>query len=416
MIKITNSDSNYLAQMLVLKDSAKHPNADSLLIWNINGLEIITNLEYKPGDRCIYFPIECVINKTLLSKLNMFSSKELNSNPEIKGYISDSCRVKAVKLRGIVSDGILLKFENVMSALNSNSEFVENQKFDTIDDLLICEKYVPTQFVVSTTKNRKTAKPKVEISKDFKFHYSTPKIVDNLWKFNDDDEIVITDKWHGTSAVYANLLTKLPVNWFKSLLIKLRLSNHKYDYLKTYSSRSVVKYIESLKFNPGSYYSVDVWGKHFSEVKHVLSDGITLYGEIVGYQDNNKLIQKGYDYGLNPGQSKFLVYRITQTFLGKTVEFSWDQIKTFCEETGLEHVKELYVGTVGDFRKGEEFIERLKHVYLEKDCTHCRNKVPAEGVCVRLESDVDKKAYKLKSKKFLLKESEVLDSGEEVLE
>lgn len=137
------------------------------------------------------------------------------------------------------------------------------------------------------------------------------------------------------------------------------------------------------------------------------------------------MIQKQYDYGCDAGypmdprtkpQHKFLVYRMTYTKPdGNTIEFTWQQIKNYCIKYSLEHVKELFYGTnfvFGRTYDADQWLAHLQEKYLEKDCIHCINKVPAEGIVVRRDGQPTFSAYKLKSKRFLEKETKQLDSGE----
>ena len=49
-------------------------------------------------------------------------------------------------------------------------------------------------------------------------------------------------------------------------------------------------------------------------MKPYIEEGMTVYGEIVGYvQGTDKFIQKGHDYGCTRGEWKFMPYRITTT-------------------------------------------------------------------------------------------------------
>jgi tRNA-binding EMAP/Myf-like protein len=427
MLSITEQ-SNYLARVVRLENPKKHPNADRLQIWNINGYDVITDMSRKEGDICIYFPIECQIDSTILSKLNLYSDKELNEDKNIAGYVHKTGRVRAVKLRDIMSEGMILPADQISNTINQyyNWKDVVNEEFDTIWGTTICKKYVPIVKEVRSGGGTGEKKgPKINdilIPNQFNFHYSTSKLQDNIYKFeNEEDVIVITDKWHGTSFVASNVLTKRKLSWWEKTRKFMGAKIKTQEYSKMYSSRTVIKSIEGKYHTPeGGYYNSDIWGKVFGEIKDKLPKGYSIYGEIVGYV-GEKLIQKDYDYGCKPGEHKLLIYRITKTtFLGSVIECSWDEIKDFCKEHNLEHVPELFHGTVKDWKlkyadDGETFLDALKGVYLEKDCFYCIKKVPAEGICIRNESEY-RIAYKLKSRAFLLKETAELDKGEEVVE
>ena len=60
----------------------------------------------------------------------------------------------------------------------------------------------------------------------------------------------------------------------------------------------------------------------------------------------------------------------------------------------------------------ETLLDYLEYKYNEKDCYMCINKVPEEGIVLRVEKLESYEAYKLKSKRFLLMESEAQEKEE----
>jgi len=205
MLSIT-TQSNYLAKVVKMENPKKHPNADRLQIWNVGGYEIITDMSTKEGDIRVYFPLECKINSDLLSKMNMFSDKDLNQDKSIAGYVHKSGRVRAVRLRDVLSEGMVLPFDDVVYNLVNcypvQPELNVGTEFDTIDGVILCQKYEPVvNEVRSGGGTGKPRGPKVSdllVADQFRFHYDTSKLQDNITKFDDEnDVIVITDKWHG---------------------------------------------------------------------------------------------------------------------------------------------------------------------------------------------------------------------------
>ena len=204
------------------------------------------------------------------------------------------------------------------------------------------------------------------------------------------------------------------------------------------ASRRVVKSVGDKFTNEGGYYKFDIWKYATDLYKNRIENGITLYYEIVGYLPNGAMIQKGYDYGCEPSnvdiidgnihyyeegkQFKIQVYRITYTTLeGKVIEFSWEQIKDYCRHNDLTPVKEIFTGSARSFlpiQPGEDidvwrqaFLNKISQNYFEEHDPECLNKVPAEGVVIRIENGRPE-AYKFKSFLFLEQESKQLDSGE----
>ena len=151
---------------------------------------------------------------------------------------------------------------------------------------------------------------------------------------------------------------------------------------------------------------------------------MTFYYEIVGFLPNGGAIQKDYDYGCEANKHAIYIYRITQTNIdGKVFEFSARQVQDFCKKNGLNVVPELYYGYAKEFsdeRLNKEnweikFLETIKNKYNEKDCFMCSNKVPEEGVVVRIEG-LECEAYKAKSERFYARETAQFDKGESNIE
>ena len=213
------------------------------------------------------------------------------------------------------------------------------------------------------------------------------------------------------------------MNIIKKLALKVIPKVQEFEYQNIYSSRKVVKnQWEDNK--PAHYYSEDIWGVVNSELKEHLIKGLTIYGECVGYLKEGKLIQKPFDYGCATNEHRNYIYRITSTNEdGIVFEWSMKQVQDFCKEKGLNAVPLRYYGTVKDYIGAYcddddwriMFSQMLTEEFLEKDCTICKNKVPAEGICIRKEvNDID--VFKLKSSAFRIFETKMLDGGIENIE
>ena len=85
---------------------------------------------------------------------------------------------------------------------------------------------------------------------------------------------------------------------------------------------------------------------------------------------------------------------------------------------GFNSVVELYYGYAKDLFPdiehnkdfGDIFVDKLREKYLEKQCSFCKNKVPNEGIVLRID-ELGSRALKLKSFAFLQKETKELDKG-----
>ena len=426
MLSIQNP-SNYLATIAVLGEAIPHPNADRLQMFSVEHNLVITDLGYRKGDVVVFFPVECAISPKVLSALNMYDDKTLNVNTETRGYINKHGRVRAVRLRGEPSMGLVIR----LSALEAILGKLENiptsgTEFDTWGSELVCWKYTPAK-QQGSGKERVRSTRKIEddiVEGQFAFHYSTPQLKRNLHHVSGD--VVCTTKMHGTSAVFANLLCNRRMPWYQRVLSKV-LPIQKTEYGPVTSSRRVIKDVNYSAKSSGGFYGKDLWTDVHREIESKIEKGISLYGEIVGYT-GDKMIQKGYDYGCKQGEWEFYVYRITLTNPdGQVFEFNWDMIEDYCKRVGLKTVPVVYKGRAENLVEGwrttmdlpedlgEGFLEGLYKSGLTmegENCNLCSNAVPAEGLCVRFGSDV----FKAKNFSFLEWESKELDNAVEILD
>jgi RNA ligase (TIGR02306 family) len=204
---------------------------------------------------------------------------------------------------------------------------------------------------------------------NFHVYYKFPNLKNAPEMFNEEDEVVITRKLHGTNARYG-IVRKKKLSFLDHVRKFFGAKWVEYEYV--YGSHNVEKGSDSQGF-----YSTDVWrtiadtydikSKLWKKVKEtgdttVLGDGIILYGEIYGHG-----IQKNYEYGLNDIK-----------FAGFDVELNgqylrYDGEKEIFESLDLPIVEVLYQGL---WSKEEQD----KHVFgnmIEG------TKVPHEGVVVK---------------------------------
>jgi hypothetical protein len=405
-------------------------------LTNIQGSPIVISKDTEEGSIGLFFPAECTISPEFLSKNNLFKRSEMNADQTQKGYFETSGRVKALKLvKGtVISTGFYIPLTSLSYACDI-SKLNVGDTFNEVNGIFICKKYIPKaiQNAIARSKNDKLAsKFKKLIPDQFRLHEDTSKLAMNLHRLRPSDVIAITSKWHGTSAVFANVLVKKELKWYEKALKKIGIPIVTEEYANICASRKVIKTLEINDGDQNHFYDVDIWTHVNNYLQDSIEKGITLYGEIVGFLETGAAIQSmagsAYDYGCAPMEHKFLVYRITYTTpQGKVIEFSWQQIKEYCERYELQYVPEYYFGSLKDFyirfvdssaeTLPEDFADRLfaylqSAFNLEKYCEFCSNKVPAEGIVLRRDGKTHYEAYKLKSRLFLLKESEALDNGE----
>lgn len=217
MLKINLEDTNYRAKIVRLENIKKHPNADKLQIVTIDYNSVITGLDAKEGDIYVYFPLECAINKEFLSWSNSFEERSFNADVNQRGFFNKHGRVRAVKLRGEPSQGYIIPvilLENWLEQkLGKEVDCAISMEFDSYDDIIICQKYVP-----ATKENNHTGlgkgKPivnkikEVLIDGQFLFYGDTEHFKKCTSYFKPDDLVVITQKIHGSSFIGSHVLLK----------------------------------------------------------------------------------------------------------------------------------------------------------------------------------------------------------------
>lgn len=463
MSKLTISKTanpNYLAKVFQLTKLDPVPNADRLLVTEVDFQPVLTNKDAVLNDWYVYFPTESKILDTLLKHTNSYRDASLNSDPlKDVGYFDKNGRVKTVKMRGNYSSGFILPLTKLESFIRNDIEKKEVY-FDTVNDLVIVSKYIKPfekkEQVAGLSKSDKKASKISVIPGQFQFHNDTENLRRNSYKIKPDTMIDVTYKYHGTSAIVGNVLYKKKPTWWQKLL-KINPKPY-YDYI--WSSRKVIK----TKSEVPGYYSQDIWTILKEEIKEKIPKGFVVYGEIVGYLPDGGSIQGKYDYGLRPGTHAFYIYRITSVNEdGYAVELSTDDIIEFSKKIGLPYIDKFYSGSAADLYRElanlgtaeekqfynsvlsdcysygaginsvspeykeealenykdsldtfqQNFVKLLELNYNEKNCYICKNKVPEEGIVIRLSGKLDKfEALKLKSFKFLEKESK--DADEEI--
>ena len=266
-IKSKNANINYLAKIIDIKSFTPHPDPETtkLKLAHVDGFNIVVGIDSEPGIY-IYFPTSCEINPQLLVYGNLYKHTEKNNYSEAKaGFFEDNGRVKAIKLRGVVSEGFLMEwtlFHNfIVENTNKEIEPDVNTEFDSIEDngksFWICKKYIVRTTIKSPRESRYQKKVKKfnrVIDTQFRFHYETSIYCKTPTFIHPNDLISITSKIHGTSGISAYVLCKKPKPWYK---FWQKEPDIVYDYL--YSSRSVIKNADYNKNQNGGYYGVDVW-------------------------------------------------------------------------------------------------------------------------------------------------------------
>ena len=407
-LEVKENSKNYACSVVEIKDLFEIEGADAVVRTVVNGNNVVVPKSTQVGSKMLYFVSGTKLSEDYCRRNNLYDRAEENENTEKKGFISfKQKRVKAIKLRGIISDGMLMPLDSLYTFTKGAALLQVGNEFTNIDGISICEKYiVPVkEGNQGGQKTVKTNKLKdLIVDSQFHFHHETEHFVKHLNKFTQETEIIITRKLHGSSLILSNVLINkqlsLKDRLFKLFGAEIPTSEYGIIWSSGKPRGKLPKGIESKTNkwdtpNP-SYYTSDIWARAYKEIGHTVEKGISVYAEIVGKGIQGEMFTYNQEYGIH-------VYRITQTSVdGNVVEFSWEQVKKYCQKYGLNYVEEYFVGKVKEMVVDDRsLLGYLQQKYLNKSYTDCKID---EGICIKLRNTDE--IFKLKSPNFIKMESD----------
>lgn len=306
---MTKEFKDFKAEVVKIDKIIPHPNADKLEIAKVKGWQVVVGKEqFKVGDVAVYIPVDSILTNELEARL--FS-------PDSKIKLSKS-RVRAIKIRKFVSQGMLETFDRLgIKAYSTGCD---------LTDVLKITKYEPPVPQFQSEFGNKSSQVKKE-NPFFKVYSKFPRIQNYPNMFDPDEEVVVTEKIHGTN---------FRAGWVP------------------YNANTLWKKIKKF-FGIAPEYEF-VYGTHYTELvsapkenvyekavkcynlETIIPKGFVIYGEIYGPG-----IQKGYDYGEK--ETKLIVFDIQlvdRSFQNKYTSF--DVFTTYSSKWGLPSTPVLYRG------------------------------------------------------------------------
>lgn len=420
----------YCAYITTLKNLRKHDNADRLQCCEIFGNNVIVDLSYQAGDKVIYFPVDGQLSEEFARENDLVRRKDENGNPA-GGYLDPEKRnIKALKLRGEKSDGLVMPVR-VLEKYTDISKLNDGDQITVLNGVEICKKYIPKNAHRSQTQGVNVHKNKKEEHQQVSYpyfleHEDTEQLAYNQQAFKENDIIYLTQKLHGTSFRISNCLEVTTTKRNPILKKVFHLSDKVTSTFKIVSgSRRVV-----LRDYEGGWYGDNTFRKKYNDFfADKLPKGMTVYGEIVGWINENTPImpkcsnskvkdkeftrQYGeetiFTYGCAPGENKCYIYRITMTNDdGIAIELPTEETIRWCERLGCEYVPllEKFLYTTW-----EDLNERCAK-YLDIPEPLADGKHVTEGVVVRIDNRSKFTAYKTKSFAFKVLEGIIKDMAD----
>lgn len=309
------SDLKVLVESITVSE---HPNADALELAHIDDyVSCIRKGEFKSGDLVAYIPEQAVVPDGIL--------RELGLTGKLAGPQKN--RVKAISLRGVLSQGICYP---------AKSNWVVNQ--DVTEELGIT-KYSPTIPIqmageVEFVGFGKCMKYDIENIKRY------PSIIE------EGEEVVFTEKIHGTWCQLCimpdkSLIVSSKGQAAKGLAFKKDVKN-----IYTKNAARMVKSLIDYEHQYPFFVLFEIFGKGVQDLH---------YGDTT-----QQLLRRVFDvYVGTPGQGEY---------------FSDSQLHYFCEDNNLPRVPVLY--------KGPFSREVLEHYTMGKETISGKEAHMREGIVI----------------------------------
>jgi RNA ligase (TIGR02306 family) len=358
-------NQNSVAYVGKIGSVSEIPGADNIELVTIGGWTAITKKgEYRIGSLVVVATTDAII------------PQKLSDGIGVTNYLRKGQRVRTVKLRGVYSECLIIPISNVP----------DSYRYDGCDcmELLGINKYEPP--VKTITLSSGGRKFKYHQNPNFHIYHKFPNQKNVPDMFNEDDEVVITRKLHGTNARFGIIRKNKLSLWDR---VKMFFGDKWAGFDFILGSHNVEKGSDSQGF-----YDTNVWEEvgikynirkklwdHVKDTYEYLETGFIIYGEIYGAG-----IQKNYDYGLT--EIKFAGFDVEVD--GKYEPYMRE--KAHFETMDLPQVEVLYGGSwnkeIQDSFVFDNFIEGTK--------------VPHEGIVVKSVTGVRSKVSKCINPMYLI--------------
>lgn len=357
---------------------------------NLGWKVVVKKGEFKPGDKVIYFEIDSAINvKDLPEPLAFLKDKGTKKlftgrTPETSAFSEEYVRIKTIKLRGQVSQGLIIPIGDVTEDIGFDmTKFFNVEVWDRLLEWYEERSQLGTKASMHAAGSFPSDVPKTDEERVQTAYFDLikdPVNIDEAWE--------VTEKNDGSSCTLFyrptiwNQETEKPTMQIASRRFLLKDDGCSDDWFEpfkrmgweTLEGLMADMYFNGLgdKNNPGAY---------LLPPKHE----VAIQGEMIGPKFNGNRDRNK--------ESHFRVFRIfditEQKFVTPEVRYA------ICKHLGLEHVKVIESCQI--FHKLKSIDEFLAYADGQTD-----NGLPREGVVFKRVDD-GSVSFKAVSNKYLLK-------------
>lgn len=294
-----------LATIQTISNIEPIPDADAIEVATIKGWKVVVRKnEYSIGDKVVYFEIDSLIPRTSVTEFLMKKDEDTEA------------RLRTVKLRGQVSQGLVVPLSQarvMMNELNETIPDILEEDGTDLSDLLHIEKYEPP--VTYGNEGRSIAWPFTLSKTDEERIQNIPEVINEI--INSGEHLCVSVKLDGTSMTVVSLPDGVHVASRNNDFDKTDDLAFNNKYWSTARRYGIVDTLEKLhEADPSKYYAIQ--------------------GELVGpgIQGNKMNLSELHCYLFN-------------LFVSEDQGSSWNKLGysdlvKFCEDNNLEHVPYIY--------------------------------------------------------------------------
>lgn len=355
--------SSLIVEVSKIDEIQEHDNADKLEIAIIKGWQCITQKgKFKKDDKVIYIPIDSLIPFELSDKLGITNylfnhekeiCKSCKGLGSINGITCEECngcgtsekilfsRIKTIKLRGVISQGLIIDIQDKSWKIGKD-----------VKKELGIKKYIPRRQISSGKNNNYSPKWNPPKYKKFDEYIHIENYKNHINIFEEGEEVVATEKIHGTNTRVACLPVDMAYYPFlKRIELQLKRIGNKltfgfipYDkniFLVGSHHKNLTRcYSENLKYREQNLKNL-YWRVALDyKLDNKLKEGEEIFGEIYG-----RGVQKYFEYdGLDRLKAKYFDIKVLDKKSGVMKYIDWDDFVERCNELELPIVPVLYRG------------------------------------------------------------------------
>jgi len=363
----------------------EHPNADTIELVKVGDYRsIVRKGQFKTGDIGVYIPEAAIVPDWLIAELGL----------EGKLAGKDKNRVKAIKLRGCLSQGLIVPIIEEIDAyrLNNENTYMEIYIGEDVTEFLGIVKYEPP---IPTSMSG-------EVFNAFgkTLHFDIENIKKYPRIFEDGEEVIFTEKLHGTWCCFGyHPESDIPIVTSKGLsekglAFKFNEVNEKRNlYVRMFNQLTDKDHVTILEeFIEASDYAdwqgwIDCGNKPF----YILGE---IFG--AGVQD--------LTYGNLP--TEFRVFDIYVGEPGEGLYLNPERVIDICRDMKLATVPVLYKGAFNkevltEFTNGTETVSGTN--------AHMREGIVVRPVTERRHDEIGRVILKSVSEKYLLRKGKATE-------